>query len=76
MTGKLRDRLVQSPQNEEHAPEVESDDPELRLCVSRFPILRQRALHVVLSLEQLSQIVSRIGVQRVDGNRLEVRLLR
>ena len=55
-------------------PSVEAREPERRLAVDRPPVLAQRGIELALPLEHLPEVVVRLRVLRVDGQRPAVRL--
>ena len=65
-------RFVVPAERDQHPAEIESGDPERRLALGRPTVLVGCGLERALALEDLSEVVVRLRVPRVDRDRLPV----
>ena len=69
---ELGDRFVRLRERNQHARKIETGEPESWLMLDRLAIGIGGGGQLALPLEHLSEVVSRLGMQGIQGERLAV----
>ena len=69
---ELGDRLLRFPKPDQHAAQIEAGEPEVGPARRGLPVLFGGGAGEPLTLQDLAEVVVRVGVLRVDGDRQSV----